>query len=47
MDRRTFFATTAGAAAATLLERTPAVGAAGANNKIVIAVMGMGGQGTS
>ena len=47
MDRRTFFATTAGTAAATLIKRTPAVGAAGANDKIVIAAMGMGGQGTT
>jgi predicted dehydrogenase len=47
MDRRTFVATTAAAAAATLLKQAPALGADKANDKIVMAVMGMGGQGTT
>jgi len=46
MDRRTFVTTTAGAAAATLLGRR-ASAAAGANEKVVIATMGMGGRGTT
>ena len=45
--RRTFLKTTTTAAAATAFGRAPSLGAAGANEKVVLGVIGPGGMGTN